>query len=323
MATLQKLRESKLKRALGFAEEFESGSTLQEIGDRYGISRERVRQLLLSVGVTGQDGGQRRRSERQRRIKTQEAESKFARKMGMTRSEFRKINYQERYQDRPHHKYREQKHNSNNRGIEWKMTFGEWWFIWQQSGKWELRGRGTGYVMARFADSGPYEVGNVEIVSGSDNQSEYINRYWDEVRSGKRRMPKGTPRIYPWDEMECGDSFLIPHGRVKMNSIRCTVSNRKHYGELYVIKSENHGIRIWRIAMTEPTTYKVEKDIPIPEHGRTKHKFPFAEMDVSDSFFIPDTNTNRIGNAYTAAKKANIKITIKAEGTGVRVWRKA
>jgi hypothetical protein len=59
------------------------------------------------------------------------------------------------------------------RGIPFLMTFEQWWSIWQQSGNWHERGRGNGkYVMARFADRGPYAVGNVKIILWEENNAE-------------------------------------------------------------------------------------------------------------------------------------------------------
>lgn len=42
------------------AEQYKSGETLQQIGDEYGISRERVRQILAKHGVKRSQGGQAR-----------------------------------------------------------------------------------------------------------------------------------------------------------------------------------------------------------------------------------------------------------------------
>jgi hypothetical protein len=45
---------------------YRTGATLQEIGDRYGVSREAIRLVLARYGVTRRDGGAHRRiSERQ------------------------------------------------------------------------------------------------------------------------------------------------------------------------------------------------------------------------------------------------------------------
>ena len=61
----------------------------------------------------------------------------------------------------------------NRRGIEFNLTFEQWWDIWQQSGKYEERGRlGHQYVMARFNDTGPYQIGNVKIITHDQNLNE-------------------------------------------------------------------------------------------------------------------------------------------------------
>jgi hypothetical protein len=69
-----------------------------------------------------------------------------------------------------HSAYRKQSQSAASRGIEWLITFEEWWGIWDASGKWDQRGRrGDQYCMARFNDEGPYAVGNVEIITNRKN----------------------------------------------------------------------------------------------------------------------------------------------------------
>lgn len=55
---------SNSKRAKDMASLFFEGYTLQEIGDIYGISRERVRQILNGDGIKGSDGGKRTKLEK-------------------------------------------------------------------------------------------------------------------------------------------------------------------------------------------------------------------------------------------------------------------
>ena len=75
------------------------------------------------------------------------------------------------------------------RGIEFTLTFQEWWDIWQQSGKWEERGRKKGqYVMSRYGDTGPYAVGNVFIQTHTDNSKEAL--------VGKIGPNKGKPGTF-------------------------------------------------------------------------------------------------------------------------------
>lgn len=70
-------------------------------------------------------------------------------------------------------KYHTQKSLAKRRGIRFLLTFGEWWEIWQGSGHWPQRGKGTKqYVMARYHDSGPYVWWNVKIILARDNVKE-------------------------------------------------------------------------------------------------------------------------------------------------------
>lgn len=73
----------------------------------------------------------------------------------------------------PEGQYSVQKRKAKQRGIEWKLTFEEWWDIWQSSGKWYLRGdrKGT-YCMCRNKDIGPYSKDNVRIDLFENNSKE-------------------------------------------------------------------------------------------------------------------------------------------------------
>lgn len=72
----------------------------------------------------------------------------------------------------PGYKYRQQRSSAHARGVEWMMTFDEWWAVWEASGKWHLRGHRDGqYVMGRHGDTGPYAVGNVSIIPANVNHA--------------------------------------------------------------------------------------------------------------------------------------------------------
>ena len=67
-------------------------------------------------------------------------------------------------------KYLNHKHSAKKRGIPFELSFEQWYDIWQQSGKWEQRGRGKdAYVMSRIGDKGGYTLNNVFIQSNSNN----------------------------------------------------------------------------------------------------------------------------------------------------------
>lgn len=68
--------------------------------------------------------------------------------------------------------YSRHKSQAKQRGIPFLLTFEEWATLWLESEKWEQRGRRKGqYVMARFGDMGPYEVGNVHICTCQENNT--------------------------------------------------------------------------------------------------------------------------------------------------------
>lgn len=68
-------------------------------------------------------------------------------------------------------------------------------------------------------------------------------------------------------------------------------------------------------------TIKIEKNIPISEHGN--RKYPFREMEVGDSFFVPDCKPSKINGPAQGFMRRNpeVKFTIRREGTGYRCWR--
>jgi hypothetical protein len=83
--------------------------------------------------------------------------------------------------------FREAVRNARARDIEFLLTYSEWLKVWQDSGHLSERGRKLGqYVMARFGDKGPYAVGNVRIITITENLAEgVVNRnLGDSIRAG-------------------------------------------------------------------------------------------------------------------------------------------
>lgn len=72
----------------------------------------------------------------------------------------------------PVRSYRTHEKRARARGIEFLMTFKEWWGVWE--GKYEQRGpSGDSLCMGRFGDTGPYAIGNVYITSHHGNMVDY------------------------------------------------------------------------------------------------------------------------------------------------------
>ena len=63
--------------------------------------------------------------------------------------------------------------------------------------------------------------------------------------------------------------------------------------------------------------FKIEENIPIP----VRTVYPFSDMKIGDSFLVLFDNDKKFRGLHTAAKRKNIKITIRREKDGYRVWR--
>ncbi len=153
---------------------FKRGFTMAEIASQYGVSRERIRQILAKYGVSGSQGGARVRKEKRKQQIAMERDKKCIARYGCTHKQFKAVCGD--WRDGPASPlfaFRKQRQNAATRGVDWKLTFWEWWTIWDESGKWDKRGRGNGtYCMCRLEDKGAYEVGNVYIGSFIQNSVE-------------------------------------------------------------------------------------------------------------------------------------------------------
>jgi hypothetical protein len=71
----------------------------------------------------------------------------------------------------------------------------------------------------------------------------------------------------------------------------------------------------------------IDKNVPLPQRtwggpGGRPPKYPWAEMEVGDSFFVLNATTDNLSAAGTmAAKRSGRKFTTRKENGGVRVWR--
>jgi len=166
---------------------YKSGLTLHEVGEKYGVTREYIRQVMRKCGVDQLEGGREMRSflnvdDKIKKIKDKQdvREAKCQRLWGCT-VEQRKLFGKQTDKSSIVNKFKTQRNSAKTRGIEWNLTLLEWWNIWQESGHWEERGIGSGkYVMARECDLGAYSKENVKIITHNENSSE--SRQMDYVR---------------------------------------------------------------------------------------------------------------------------------------------
>ena len=154
---------------------------MAEIGGRYSLSRERVRQILKKAGVSKNDGGVcvrknlRLKTLLQNKFKKKEERIKRNYKCSIQEYELitKGFSFKLSKQCVPYC-YRQHKTNAEIRGIKFNLSFPEWWQVWRESGKWGVKGREKGqFVMTRRNDIGAYELGNVTIKTTGENIEEY------------------------------------------------------------------------------------------------------------------------------------------------------
>lgn len=191
------------ERAEAMAALYRGGYTLEQIGSQYGLTRERVRQLMAKhFGITGADGGHHTQiAVKKARVRAYRND-RYMKSHGCTWAQFVEVRAigkamkeaGARHGRTPFGAYQSQRRNAGARGVGWELTFWQWWTIWLESGHWEQRGRGQGYVMCRRGDVGPYAVGNVFIGTAAQNSYEgQVKRYKlaGDLPMGVRRTAGG------------------------------------------------------------------------------------------------------------------------------------
>ena len=78
-------------------------------------------------------------------------------------------------------------------------------------------------------------------------KSEYYPIERDVAVVPKRKKRRSNIK-YPFDSMKIGDSFLVP-SEDSHRSVSIAASNYgKAYGEVFVTRTVEDGVRVWRIA---------------------------------------------------------------------------
>lgn len=159
---------------------YREGLTLEEIGQYYNVSRERIRQILEQLGVSRTEGGQHVKAQLREQERQEELDRKCLEKYGCTRDQWKEMRRQAlSYIDSPQNVFIRQKNNALQRGIEWELKLWDWWQIWERSGKWEFRGRaGDQYGLARLDISKGFTLDNVKVMTNREASRLSKSQYW-------------------------------------------------------------------------------------------------------------------------------------------------
>ncbi len=163
------------------------GLTQKEAADRLGITRQRVQQLAVKLGLQFGKGYSGTLTVEKLAAFKIASEARTFRRWGVDRAAAREL--------RKHGiltAYTRQKNSARQRNFEWSLTFQEWYGLWLESGHIHQRGRGAGeYVLGRIDQTGPYAIGNVEVMLGADNIRN------TRSRGGKPSEVPGVYQLYP------------------------------------------------------------------------------------------------------------------------------
>lgn len=141
-----------------------SGLTYREIGEIYGVSRQRIHQILKPFGITWVDGGAHLIS--QKRLAEYEArlEAKIQDKYQITLSDYRefmangyKYSWIRAYQN----------HRNNHKKDGYNLSFKDWWEFLSSHDNYEDYARG-GYSLVRRTKNLPWSKFNLLFIPHSE-----------------------------------------------------------------------------------------------------------------------------------------------------------
>ena len=67
--------------------------------------------------------------------------------------------------------------------------------------------------------------------------------------------------------------------------------------------------------------YDIEKGVPMPAGSGGWGKYPWRKMQVGDSFRVERSQMAREGYRPSPPPSLGLKVSVRKEGDGVRVWR--
>jgi len=157
---------------------YRQGLSHRAIGERYGVTRERVRQILrdrFGFDATSSGRVEHLRLDRDRRAVARD--KRYIARYGCTFAQYAELIAVGRlmvdqgapFCRTPTGAWHSQRRSAMTRCIPWEISLWDWWMVWKCSGKWEQRGRGGRYMMCRFGDQGPYSLDNIYIATGAHN----------------------------------------------------------------------------------------------------------------------------------------------------------
>lgn len=70
--------------------------------------------------------------------------------------------------------------------------------------------------------------------------------------------------------------------------------------------------------------FKIERGVLMPSRRSTESKYPFLELEIGDSFFVPEDankDNNIRASAHSVGFRNSKKFSVRKVDGGFRVWR--
>lgn len=273
-------------------EMYRQGITLQDIGVKFGVSRERVRQLLERFEITRLDGGAKVRrdfGDLAKKAKQAAQRARVEARWGVPYELARELRGNGVIRA-----FEMQRKSAQNRAIDWRLTFAQWYAIWQTSGKLHLRGRGMGrYCMSRLEDSGAYELGNVHIQLSSENSQEAVLKW-----KGKTKAIRGVFCLYPGREL----AWLAKFGKKSLgyfaSAEEAGAARQKYMADNGVVEARGLGMGLG---------YTIEKGCANPYRVQAGHGYKnawFATPEEARAEYLRRCHAVKATRAHAATLEA-------------------
>lgn len=164
--------------------------TLKDLGDAYGITRERVRQVLKRQGITSDDAARsamrEARNEALEELRTARRDKLTERVYGCGLDKALTLNggHPLREHGTRSHYYLQRRVNvARHEGWDqWQLTFPEWAALWAGKPLGSRHGPGS-YVVHRIDKTKPWTIDNVTLMRRDECTARVVSAYYANLRS--------------------------------------------------------------------------------------------------------------------------------------------
>lgn len=184
MTQRKDLEVARRSKAVRLRDMYYSGMSVEQAARKFGFSRQYAQQLLAEIGYEKRISKTKKQIVDRQKTRDQKSIDMYGFDY-LTTKKLKNKGYIKAFSV--------QRNNAKARGIEFLLTFRQWFEIWETSGFIEKRGRKKyQYVMSRKNDSGSYSESNVFIQTVEENSRQATLKW-----IGKTKKYRGIYHLFP------------------------------------------------------------------------------------------------------------------------------